>query len=68
MPERLEEEMTSCMVRLKELLLRKKLKEISLAIKQAEAVGNGDKIRLLSEEFRRDRHKRKLKQINKLYK
>ena len=51
-PEKLELEMNSCSDRLKELLLRKKLRELSLAIKQAEAVGNSDRIRLLSEQFR----------------
>ena len=52
LPSKLEQEINVCANRLKELSLRKKLKELSIAIKQAEAVGNGDKIRSLSEEFR----------------
>lgn len=51
-PAKLGEEIKICANRLKELSLRKKLRELSLAIKQAEAVGNSDKIRMLSEEFR----------------
>jgi DNA primase len=51
-PEKVEKEMNYCAERLKELALRKNLKELSLEIKQAEAVGNNDKIRLLTERFR----------------
>ncbi len=44
-------EISYCVRRLKELNLRKKLKEVSLAIKQAQAAGNQAKIASLSEEF-----------------
>jgi len=50
--EKLEKEIGYCTNRLKEMNLRKEMKELSLAIKQAEAIGDDDKIRALAEKFR----------------
>ena len=50
--QRVEKEINYCAKRLKELNLRTKLKELSLAIKQAESVGNEGKIASLSQDFR----------------
>jgi len=50
--DKIKAEIDYCVNRLKELNLRTKLKELSLAIKQAEVGGNQSKISSLSEEFR----------------
>ena len=50
--QRTEKEISYCAKRLKGLNLRTKLRELSLAIKQAESVDNKGKIASLSQEFR----------------
>ncbi|HEX7456158.1 MAG TPA: DNA primase [Candidatus Nanoarchaeia archaeon] len=50
--DKLRKEIYYCSSRLKELNLRTKLKELSLAIKQAESVGNDSKVNSLSRQFR----------------
>ena len=50
--EKLQREINYCTSRLKELNLRTKLKDLSLAIKQAESIGNQSKVISLSEQFR----------------
>ena len=50
--EEAEKEIGYCAKRLKELNLRSKLKELSLAIKQAESTADQSKITSLSREFR----------------
>jgi DNA primase len=50
--EKCAKEINYCVVRLKELNLRTKLKELSLEIKQAESIGNQSKAHTLSERFR----------------
>ncbi|OGY27439.1 MAG: DNA primase [Candidatus Woykebacteria bacterium RBG_19FT_COMBO_43_10] len=47
-----EKEINYCSLRLKELNLRTKLKDLSLAIKQAESVGNQPRVAALSTQFR----------------
>ena len=47
-----EKEINYCSLRLKELNLRTKLKDLSLAIKQAESVGNQPRVSALSTQFR----------------
>ncbi len=50
--EKATKEMNYCVVRLKELSLRTKLKDLSLEIKQAESTGNQPKAHTLSKQFR----------------
>ena len=51
-PEKVDSEIHYCLERLKQLNLRKRLRQLSLAIKQAESNSDQDKIRRLSEQFR----------------
>ena len=50
--EKIFKEVAYCVGRLKELNLRTKLKDLSIAIKQAESAGNPEKVLHLSEKFR----------------
>lgn len=50
--EKIFKEVAYCVGRLKELNLRTKLKDLSVAIKQAESAGNPEKVLHLSEKFR----------------
>ena len=50
--DKMHKEIDSCVARLKQVNLRRKLRSLSLAIKQAGASGNKSKTKILSEEFR----------------